>query len=174
MLSHTPELVPCLGGLVDVTLVQRALVACLLAQGLMELELQDKTHKVPEGTGWVLRGLGRAPGPGTTQLSTGQRVDGATWGEGRTKPGSGARPTRIPGKNVGTSPGHGVGPRRQEEREGSERGTELDGAMVPDVRCHMWDVILRSGIKVGFISDNWSTDALVLDSRRKWFNCLRT
>lgn len=54
--SYTPELGPCLGGLVDVTLVQWVLLACLLAQGLMELELQDKTHKVPAGTG---RGRGR-------------------------------------------------------------------------------------------------------------------
>lgn len=37
--THTPELGPRLGGLEDVTLVQRALVACLLAQGLVELEL---------------------------------------------------------------------------------------------------------------------------------------
>lgn len=54
--SYTPELGPCLGGLVDVTLVQWVLLACLLAQGLMELELQDKTHKVPAGMGAGGRG----------------------------------------------------------------------------------------------------------------------
>ena len=50
---HTPELGPRLGGLVDVTLVQGALVACLLAQRFVELELQDKAHEVPTGTGRV-------------------------------------------------------------------------------------------------------------------------
>lgn len=61
---HTPELGPRLGGLVDVTLVQRALVACLLAQGLVELELQDKAHEVPAGKGWALEGMwGSEQGP---------------------------------------------------------------------------------------------------------------
>lgn len=69
---HTPELGPSPGGLVDVTLVQWALVACLLAESLMELELQDKTHKVPAGTGWVLEGTAEAPCPGTIQLPQGR------------------------------------------------------------------------------------------------------
>lgn len=70
---HTPELGPRLGGLVDVTLVQWALVACLLAQGLMELELQDKTHKVPAGTEQTLEGIVGVPCPGTMQLPMGQK-----------------------------------------------------------------------------------------------------
>lgn len=69
---HTPELGPSPGGLVDVTLVQWALVACLLAESLMELELQDKTHKVPAGTGWVLEGTAETPCPGTIQLPQGR------------------------------------------------------------------------------------------------------
>lgn len=102
---HTPELVPCFGGLVDVALVQWALVACLLAQGLMELELQDKTHKIPAGTGRALRGLAGVPCPGTIQLPTGLRLDQGLLG--RTTPGSGGRLSRISGKNVGTIPGNG-------------------------------------------------------------------
>lgn len=47
---HILEFGPRLGGLVDVTLVQWALVPCLLAQCLMELELQHEAHKVPAGT----------------------------------------------------------------------------------------------------------------------------
>lgn len=60
---HAPELVPRLGGLVDVTVVQWPLVACLLAQGLVELELQDKTHKVPAGTRGESAGDGGGPLP---------------------------------------------------------------------------------------------------------------
>lgn len=55
---HILELGPRLGGLVDVTLVQWALVACLLAQCLMELELQHEAHKVPAGTDGHRRNVG--------------------------------------------------------------------------------------------------------------------
>lgn len=80
--------------------MQWALVACLLAQGLMELKLQDKTHKVPAGTGWVLEGIGgglaQAPssfpqGSGQTGACLGRRENQA-WlrrearGEGGAKP----------------------------------------------------------------------------------------
>ena len=51
--------------------------------------------------------------------------------------------------------------------------TDLVGTIVPDVWCHMWDMKLSSGIKVGFISDNWRTDALILGSKRGWLNYLR-
>lgn len=61
--------------------MQWALVACLLAQGFMELELQDKTHKVPAGTGWVLEGVVGDPCPGTIQLPTGQRPEQGMTGE---------------------------------------------------------------------------------------------
>lgn len=59
---------------------------------------------------------------------------------------------------------------------GTNGGTELGrrGPLVPDVWCHIWDVKLSSGVKVGFISGNWRTDPLILGSRREWFNCLRT
>lgn len=74
----------------------------------------------------------------------------------------------------GQALGMGWGQNPGSRGKGTKGGTGLGGAAVPDVRCHMWDVILRSGIEVGFISDNWGTDALILDSRRKWLNYLRT
>lgn len=40
------------------------------------------------------------------------------------------------------------------------------GTIVPDVRCHMWDMKLSSGIEVSFVSDDWRTDALILSSTR--------
>jgi hypothetical protein len=34
-------------------------------------------------------------------------------------------------------------------------------------------VKLGSGIKVGFITDNWRTDPLILGSGRGWLSCLK-
>lgn len=55
------QALPCLLGLVDVTLVQGALVASCLTQCLVELKLDDEANKVPGGEGgtgwgWVARG----------------------------------------------------------------------------------------------------------------------
>lgn len=56
------QALPCFLGLVDVTLVQGALVASCLTQRLVELKLDDEADKVPGGErgtgwGWVARGL---------------------------------------------------------------------------------------------------------------------
>lgn len=53
------QALPCLLGLVDVTLVQGALVASRLTQCLVELELDDEAHEVPGGEGGVALGAGR-------------------------------------------------------------------------------------------------------------------
>lgn len=117
---YAPELGPRLGGLVDVTLVQWVLLACLLAQGLMELELQDKTHEVPAGTGQALGRVVGKPSPrhhSAPEPRSRQRPDhtGRLGGEGRTHPSSRKRPTEIPGpwggaqKSVGISPEKGEG-----------------------------------------------------------------
>lgn len=45
-----PELVPCIGILVDITPMERSGVSRLLTQGLVPLELYHKTDKVPVKT----------------------------------------------------------------------------------------------------------------------------
>lgn len=112
---YAPELGPRLGGLVDVTLVQWVLLTCLLAQGLMELELQDKTHEVPAGTGQALGRVVGKPSPRhhSAPDPAEARPHGPPWGRRENPPCSRKRPTEIPGpwgdaqKSVGISPGEG-------------------------------------------------------------------
>ena len=74
---------------------------------------------------------------------------------------------------VGPSPGH-AGPGSQTRRKGTE-GIAEPGARVPDIWGHIWDMILGSSIKMGFVSDNRRADPLILGSgERMWLNCLRT
>lgn len=63
--ADSRQALPCLLGLVDVTLVQGALVASCLTQRLMELELDDEAHEVPGGDGGVAGGGACASAPDT-------------------------------------------------------------------------------------------------------------
>ena len=121
------------------------------------------------------------PYPGTIQLPAGQRLDQKlSWGRRETQDRlrrvghSNSRPLRS-----GGAWGQALGIRQlgsQEEKwiEGvTVLGVGGVGVLIPDVWCHIWNMKLSSSIKVGFVSGNRRTDALILGSGKGWLNCLR-